>query len=274
MNQDVYSKTGSRLIPAQPLKPRKKKMASALCFNTVKGLIKTLIKEMGILKGLSLLLKVLLWDLMFNKPRWHAEKFSFTSEKEAMRYKAVFDELVIMIILYNNLNRKYGEEFADKLTAKLGVPCTLPYAVKFFPKLEKVSDIDEVRQLISDFHGEGSGYVLSEMVAEDKSEVHYCYSKCPHTAILNSYGLHAFSGYVCITDHIVFDNLMPGIVFSRSKTLGVDNDHCNHKFRIRKEDDIQDESNYEDCMKVMYDSRDVINKWGDIYRSNKGSFKF
>ncbi len=164
-----FSRSESKLIKADKLPPRRKQMPSVF-WVTLKGVTKVLFKELGVFRGLWVLLRVAFWDIVFNRPEWHAEYFEFKDAGEERHFKKVFDEIIVLLLIFNYLKEKYGEDRADEITSRMAIPTALPYLLKTFHHIENLTDIDQLRQLFADYIGEDSGFEWTEEVSEDKKK--------------------------------------------------------------------------------------------------------
>lgn len=266
------AKSGSNLQEVEMLAPQKEEVGPAVTWPSVKASTKALCRGTGILTGLGLLLRSNTLDMISNRPDWHPEHFELGDKEEEEIYKKFFEYLMPMIILYNNLKRQYGEYLADEITANMAIPTTLAvYPLDYIP--EVITDIDQIRQAAADAFGNKT-YEFKEWVSEDKTEYRMRYTKCAPVMILKAYGLNSFAGNLCLTDHVVFDCLMPEVIFSRTHAIGVGDSYCNHVFRLPlNEDDYKEEADYGDCYKVKFGGRDAVEHWKEVYK-RYGEFKF
>lgn len=273
-NDSTLSKTGKKFIVAEKLKTTKK--MPPIMPSMAMGMTRVLIKELGFFKAMFLLMGSFGWDFLFNKPKWHPEYFNFKNEDEEKIFKELFyKDCIYPLLIFQRLKRRFGEFLADEMMAKTSIPAGMSYLTKVFRPLVKVTHIDEIRQQMADYIGEGKSVEWTEEVSEDGTEVRYRFTKCIQMQIWRAYGMKSFVGYCCITDHVCFDNLMSGLVFGRKHTLGVGDDYCDHTFWIRRPEDAEkDESNYKDCNKVKFGARDAVRHWAEIFKINKGKFKF
>lgn len=274
MNQNNNLKSVTKFNPVEKLQPRTKKMPSALLV-TLRGIKEVLVNETGVFKGHWMFFKSITWDNIFNRPEWHPEFFEFKNKKEEKEFKKVFKELVPIIIIYNSLKDNYNEFFADKVMVKMAIPISVPYQVPIFEQGSTIKKIDEIRQLVSDLMAESEAFEWSEEVSEDQQEYRICYTKCPFAMILRAYGLTVLAGNLCMGDHVVFDNLVPDVIFSRRHAIGVGDSFCDHTIRMRKSVEVEenDELKYGDAYKIP-GGRELIQQWEDNYKMNGNKFKF
>jgi hypothetical protein len=274
-NSTALSKSGSKFIPAKKLSPQSDKMPSVFNWDSTKAVAKALIEELGFSKGLWIFVKSITWDGLFNKPKWHPEYFELKAPDEEKHFKKVLKQLFPVIVIFNNLKKEYGEDRAHEITAKMGISTSLPYLLTGFKPGTRIKHIDEIRQLLTDYLGDGKGFEWTEEVSEDQTEVRYRFTKCVYIMILRAYGLDAFAGHCCLADHAVFDNVMTDVIFGRKHTIGVGDTFCDHIIRLRSpEDNEKDESNYEDCHKAGYGGREAVQRWEEHYKNNDGKFIF
>lgn len=262
---DDYARSGSKLEEMEMLKPRVEQEVPSIGWPVVKALSKSLFRETGALKGLGLISRSNTWDMMANKPEWHPEYFEFEDKKEEEIFKKYFDLQTPMIILYDNLRRKYGEYLADEITANIAIPVQLAFylMVAIFP--EDKTDIDQIRQAVANAFG-SKAYKCTELVSEDKTEYRMRWTKCAPMMILRAYGMHTYTENACLVDHIVFDCLAPEVIFSRTHTIGGGDSYCDHAIRLPlREDDKKVEDDYADCMKVK-GGREAVRHWEEVYK--------
>lgn len=270
----TYSNSGSKFNKVSKLTPQRKQMPSVFNWIAIKTVAKVLFKETGFWTGMWIFLRTSFWDFIFNRPKWHPEYFELKDAKDEKHFKKIFKELLMVILIFDYLKKKYNEERANEITAQMAIPAGLPYLSGTFKSIKNLKDIDQVRQQMTDYLGDGRGFEWTEEVSEDKTEVRYCFKKCVYIMILRAYGLKSFAGYCCLADHVIFDNVMPELVFGRKHTIGVGDTYCDHMFRIRTpKDQEKDESNYEDCHKVK-GGRNAVQQWEENYKKNGGEFKF
>ncbi len=275
--KNPYSKiTGSEsvitFVTVDKLPSQRKKMPSVL-WPSIRAMQKVLIDEVGFFKGTSIFLKAITWGNLFNKPQWHPEYFEFKSREEENHFKGVFKEMTPMIIVFRTLKKNYGESFASDVTGKMGIPISVPYQLEIFKPGTRIAKIDEIRQLVSDLLGDGKGHEWTEEVSEDQQQVRYHFTKCVFIMILRAYGLTTFAANVCLADHVVMDNMVPDVIFSRKHTLGGGDRFCDHTIKIRRSEDPETEvSWYEDCYKVQ-SGRESVKKWEERFIKNGKKFK-
>jgi len=182
-----------------------KNMPTTFQLDIIKGIYHVLAEEFGKKVAFILLLKAIFWDMLFNKPKWDPEIFTFKNKAEEKHYKNKFKELSIFIILFENIERKYGQEKAQETSAKIAVPASVPYLAKTFKSIPNLTDIDQFRQLMANYLGDGMGFAWTEKVSEDKTEVQYNFTQCVYIEILRAYGLVSAAASCCYCDHIIFD---------------------------------------------------------------------
>lgn len=275
MSQSVtISKSGSKMVPAQKMTLSRAKMPSVVNLAVSQALARALWRETGFLYGTWVLLRSVTWYLAFNRPPWQPDRFDFSGPQEEEHFKKIFAQIRPLIIIFNNLERRFGEARADEITAKMAIPVALPYLLATFKPGTRIRNIDEIRQLAADYLGDGAGFEWTEAVSQDRTEVHYRFTKCVYILLLRAYGLRSFAGYSCLADHVVFDNVVPDVVFGRNHTLGVGDAFCDHRFRLRTPDDREkDEADYGDCYKVRYGGREEVQRWEERYKISGPKFR-
>lgn len=245
-------------------------MPSVINLAIVRALVRCLWRDVGFFRGSWILMRSVTWDYVFYRPVWRPEHFELSGPEEERHFRKIFSQITPLIVIFENLKRRYGEDRADEITARMAIPIALPYLLATFRPGTRIESIDDIRQLTADYMGDGTGFEWTEEVSEDRTEVRYRFTKCVYIMILKAYGLHSFAGYSCLADHVVFDNVVPDVVFGRSHTLGVGDSFCDHCFRMRTPDDRErDESNYGDCHKVKYGGRDEVRRWEKVYQGKE-----
>ena len=266
-----HAKSGSRLEEMETLEPRVEPGLPSITWPAVKALAKSLSRETGALKGLGLIWRSNSWDMIANKPEWHPEYFEFEDGEEEEVYRKYFNLLTPTIILYNNLKRQYGEYLADEIMANMAIPVTIAfYPVGLAP--DDKTDIDQWRQSVADAWG-SKAYTCTQWVSEDRTEYRIRWTKCAPIMILKAYGLHSYAGNMCMTDHVLFDCLMPEVIFSRAHAIGAGDSYCDHIIRLPlSEDDRKVEDDYAYCYKVK-GGREAVRHWEEVYK-RFGDFRF
>lgn len=251
------------------------KMKTTFQFDIIKGIYHVLAEEVDKKTAFIMILKTVFWNIIFNKPNWEPGKFTFKDKIEEKHYKSKFKELSFFIILFENLKIKYGQEKAQEVTSKIAVPASVPYLAKTFKSIPDITDIDQLRQLMSNYLGDGMGFTWTEKVSDDKIEVQYHFTQCVYIEILKTYGLMSAAASCCYCDHIIFDNAMPELYFKRDHCKGAGDDFCDHLFRIRAPDDAKDDNlRYIDTEKADFEAKSLIDKWAKNYKNNGGAFKW
>jgi len=268
------SRSGSPMVPAGKLTPGRLEMPPVINLAIARVVMRTVWREVGFLAGSWILLRSVTWDMLLHRPRLKPEQFEISGPEEERHFRKVLGEIAPLITIFDNLKRWYGEERADRITAKMAIPIALTYLVVTYRPGTRIETIDEMRQLNADYLGSGLGFEWTEHVSEDGTEVRYRFTKCVYIMLLRAYGLISFAGYSCLADHVIFDNVMPDIVFGRNHTLGVGDTYCDHCMRLRTPDDVEeDEGNYGDCHKVRYGGRDEVRRWAKVYEKSGPSFR-
>jgi hypothetical protein len=68
--------------------------------NYLRSVKQQFIQNLGVKRGASVFYKAVLWDFLFKKPQWAPEKFTLTSQRQAMFYKKKFSENMPVIVLF------------------------------------------------------------------------------------------------------------------------------------------------------------------------------
>jgi hypothetical protein len=218
----------------------------------LRSLFREIVREVGILKGSVLILRTLVWDWLFNKPRWRPEEFDIVSTEQETFYKEKFNEFLPLIIFYRSLGRMVGNERADRLLADSTLPLVLNMMNSIYSPIEKLESIDLFLQQTRNYLGseweEGKGFSGDVYIANDKSELWFHVTRCAPMQILRGYGLHFLATAYCMCDHITYHTLFPNMIFRRCHNLASGDPYCDLEFRIRKKSDpIMDEDYYADC---------------------------
>lgn len=278
-----YSFTGSRFIKAKPLETMR--TMPSMAYDTLRVMYKYLSKEIGKFSTITILLKSWLVDLLFNPPKWDPAKFTFSDKAQEALFRKKFNtDGLYLIPVHNNLKRKFGEQKANEILFRVTIITGIPFLSKVFKPIPGIKHIDEFRQQMTDYLGGVYTDTMEEYISEDGTEVRYWFNRCPHIEIWKAYGLDGLACGACMADHLVFDNIIPQIVFSRTKTIGVGDSYCDHVYRIRQSyekewlDDYIDskqEKRYLDAYKITrYKARNEIRKWRHHFIKNSGSFKY
>lgn len=224
-------------------------------------------KKFGLVKGVSLMLKSLVWDMVFNQPAWMPEKFNIRNQTQAAFYRTKFNEYKIFFVLFNNLKKVLKTEEADHFLAEQILPIILDMmAARFYP----VADIDSVEVWLKQARGylgeeieEGKGFEGDIYLATDRSEMRFHVTRCATVQLIREYGLRFSAAAFCMADHITYHTFFPNLIFKRSHSLSVGDAFCDHEFRLRtKSDAMMSEENYGDCARVE-GMRDLVSKWED-----------
>ena len=264
-----------QLYDATKLIPQTKKTPKVHQIDIIKGVYHVLSEDLGKPTAIKLILKIFLWDMMLNRPHWEPNRFTFKDESEEIDYKKKYEELIFVIILFEKLKVKYGREKAIELTAKCAVPPSVINLDASFKSIPDMADIDQFRQQMADFLGDGNGSDWTEKVSSDKTEVHYKFTQCAYVEILRAYGLSSAAASICYCDHIFFDNAMPELYFKRDHCIGIGDIFCDHVFRIRTPDDANENIlRYGDTEKADFDAKGLIEKWTKNYKANGGCFQW
>lgn len=259
---------------ADKLQSDVEKMPSVFSMDVIKGMYDVLAEEVG-KKPARRALEKMFWDTAFNRPDWHPERFDTPTDDLARHYEKVFKELIPFIAMFEELKATYGEERAQAITAKVAVPASVPYLAKVFTSIPDFTDIDQFRQLLADYLGDGEGFEWTEEVSDDHMEVKYRFTRCVYIEILRGYGMTSAAASTCYCDHIIFDNAMPEVYFRRDHCKGVGDSFCDHNVRVRTPQDTKENDlRYGDTDKAFFDARGLIEQWRDNYRNNGNRFKW
>lgn len=268
------AKSGSpmRKIPIEELQStNRQKMSPVVGVQTMVAILKVLIRETGLFRGVWIFMKSTLWDTVFHKPEWHPEYFTFKSAEEEAYFKEVFNQLSFMIIVFNELKRRYGPFLADEITAKMAIPAAIPYLRSTFTYLKDLADIEQILDQLADYLagavGPHRGFEGDVYIAEDHTEARLHITKCAYIMIMKAYGLKTFAANSCLADHVLFDNFITNVKLGRQHAIGVDDAYCDHILRLRSADDTEkDEGDYADSYKARFGGRDMVEHWKEVYR--------
>jgi len=117
-----YARSGSKLEEVEMLTPRGVERMPSMSLPVMKATTKSLFRQTGALRGMGLLLKTNTWGIIANKPKWHPEYFDIKDEEEEQVYRKYFKLLAPIIMMYDNLQRQYGEYLADEKMANVAIP--------------------------------------------------------------------------------------------------------------------------------------------------------
>ncbi|WP_425448247.1 L-2-amino-thiazoline-4-carboxylic acid hydrolase [Dethiothermospora halolimnae] len=260
---------------AKRLEPQNGEMDSVAQLDILIGMKHILGNEIGKLTAIIMLLKSFIWDPIFNRPVWKPELFDLPNDEVKEVYQKKFEDLTPFICLFTRLKKKYNKDKVQIIMAKLSVPASVPYLGKTFKAKPNITDIDEFRQDMTNYLGNGIGFEWTEKVSLDKQEVVYRFTRCAYIEILQAYGMDYAASMVCYCDHIIFDNNTPELYFSRNHCKGVGDSYCDHHYKIRKLiDDENNDKRYGDTEKAPYDAIKIIKDWEKNYKDNNGKFKW
>lgn len=282
--EESLSFTGYKFKKATPLNSLRK--MPPMSGDTIKVMMKFMGKEVGLINTLILLFKSWVIDLIFSPPRWNEKLFIFDNEKQKKLYRNKFkSDGLYLIPVFNNLKKKFGEVKANEIMARVTIIASIPFLSKVFQPIPDIKHIDEFRQQMSDYLGGIYDEYMEEWVSEDNTEVRYRFNRCPHIEIWKAYGAKSLAAAACMADHVVFDNIIPQLVFSRTCTIGVGDNYCDHIFRIRQPleefwEDIPEqcskdqEDRYKDAYKCTFKAREEIRKWRHRFLKNGNKFNY
>lgn len=277
--QEDLSFTGKPFKRVEPLKSKRK--MPAMAGDTLKVMFKYLSKEIGKFNTFILLLKSWTIDLIFDPPKWDPGKFKLDSKEREELYKKKFKiDGLYLIPVHRNLTKKYGEKKANEILFRVTIIAGIPFLANVFKPIPNIKHIDEFRQQMSDYLGGIYDDIKEEWISTDGTEVRYKFHRCPHIEIWKAYGLHGLACGACMADHVIFDNNIPQIVFSRTSTISLGDKYCDHAFRIRlpqeeewfdtlEQSTPEQEKRYGDAHKIpKYKAREEIRKWRHHFLMN------
>jgi hypothetical protein len=235
------------------------------------SLLRQFRQGLGWWKGGLLFWKTLLWDLAFKKPAWQPEMFELENCARAAFYQEKFKENLPMIVFFNALASKIGAEKADKLIADVMMPVVLAMMASRYSPAEHIDSVEvwmkQARNYLGREMEKDKGFCGDVYLAQDRSEVRLCVTRCATLQILRAYGLGFTAAAFCMGDHISYHTLFPNLIFKRSHTLAIGDAFCDHEFRLRsKNDPIDDESVYGDCRR-MEGMRELVRVWEERAKS-------
>jgi L-2-amino-thiazoline-4-carboxylic acid hydrolase len=251
-------------LKVEKLPPRRTAMTQASHWPSLKVLIGIILKEVGPLKGAGLLLRT-----------WRPGFFDFKDRADEKAFQETFEELALLIVLFNNLKKRYGEFLADEITAKIAIPFALPHIFTVLKPGTRVKNVHEIRQLLSDFLGDQNRFEWTEEISEDRSVLRFHFTKCTYITVLMAYGVKSYPAYNCLADHVALDCVLgKDAIFSRTHTIANGDGFCNHTFRMRTSPgDRKEESDYGDCRKVKFGARDCVQHWKEVLKRTDARFK-
>jgi hypothetical protein len=265
--EDFYSRSGSRMVKVKNIYSKNEKMPTLLYLNSIGTLFKQLSKHVGFFRGPYFLIKAATFGNMFHRPKWDPRLFQYKNKKEKKHFKEKFQEMVIIIILYNYLKKKYGKKKADEITVNLAFPYSLPILNNRLRSYRNIKTTDEILDLLGGFLGDGLGFEYDVYVAEDDSEGAFRFKKCVYVMILKAYGMQAFAGHCCLADHVIFDSIFKNLIFSRKHAIGVGDDYCDHTFIINTKKKFKKlDEDFNDADKAGFKGRERIHKWVKGYK--------
>ena len=218
--------------------------------------------EIGAWQAFRILLKSWSWDLLFNKPKWEPELFTIENEADGREWKKAFDrDVVPLVIMHRNLIAKYNKKKADIIMARFMMPVGLKYHFYCFKPINNLTHIDQLRQQMADYLGDGKTMRNKVWVSKDGTEVRYYYTKCMHIQMMVAYGMKVVAQGACMIDHVTFDKRIPTLKFKRTKTLSLGDCCCDHRFSIRQKGDNETPYDYyEDAHRCDFDAYKEIMK--------------
>ena len=220
-------------------------------------------REIGWWQAFKILLKSWTWDMVFNRPTWQPKHFPIENAEDEMIWQSTFKKDVVFILaVFNNLTQKFGFERGDEIMAKFMMPVTLQYHFHCFKPIADLTHIDQVRQQMADYLGEGKTMRNRIWLSDDGREARYCYTRCMHMQIMLGYGMKRSAQACCLADHVTFDKRIPAVRFKRTKTLTLGDGYCDHRFTVRRPGETHTpEDHYEDADRADYDARAEIKEF-------------
>lgn len=217
-------------------------------------------QETGWWQALKILLKSWTWDMVFNRPTWQPELFPIQNAEDEKIWQSTFKKDVVFVLtLFNNLKRTYGLERGDEIMAKFMMPVTLQYHFHCFKPITNLTHIDQIRQQMADYLGDGKTMRNRIWLSDDGQEARYYYTRCMHMQIMLGYGMKRSAQACCLADHVTFDKRIPTVRFKRTKTLTLGDGYCDHRFIVREPGETNTpEDHYEDANRADYDARTEI----------------
>ncbi|MCK8060250.1 MULTISPECIES: L-2-amino-thiazoline-4-carboxylic acid hydrolase [unclassified Fusibacter] len=231
----------------------------------LKQLKKSIQGRFGKQYGGYIFFKSIVWDMVFNRPKWRPEMFNLDNSERTKFYKAKFKEFMPFIILFNNLQNKMTAIEADRFIAAQMMPLTLDMMKSRFHPVKEIDNVEvwlkQARDYLGDEVEKNKGFEGKIYLAKDKSEMRFHVTRCSNMEILRNYGLKFSAAALCMADHITYHTVFPNLIFKRCHSISVGNEYCDHEFRIRTtEDPIMDEKNYGDCYTVE-GIRELVREW-------------
>lgn len=224
-------------------------------------------QEIGAWQALIVLLKSFTWDLIFNRPTWQPEKFPIENSEDEKIWREAFDkDIVWLFTIFRNLQRKYGLVKGDEIMARFLMPVGLYYQWFCFRPIANHTHIDQLRQQLADYLGDGKTMRNRVWVSEDGREAKYYYTRCMHIQLMIGYGMKRSAQASCMIDHVTFDKRIPTLKFKRTKTLSLGDSHCDHCFSIREDGDSDTPYEYyEDAHRSDFDAYGEIQKLEKLF---------
>lgn len=251
--------------------PRVKKTGSFIMPEVVKLFYKSLKEQLGGSKAFRLFLRASTVGHIFDKPAWHPEYFSLTNERQEELYKSIFKKTTFFIILFNILRKKHGDEKADKIIADAINPCTLAYMKKVYKPVENCTSIrpwwEQSVDYIADLPEDNRGLDGTVYMAEDMSEIKWHATRCATAEVFRAYGLKLSMSHMCMTDHIIYHTLFPGVMFKRTSCIGIGDSFCDHHAWPKSSKDIGNEETQYGDSHHFEGGREYVRYWEKYAKS-------
>ena len=131
-------------------------MPSVLTASGVQMVARHLVRELGLPSAIGVLFRSMVWDYLFHRPTWDVSRFRLDTPADEQRYREVFGQLVPVMLIMGALERRVGHARADEIMAGMAISSSLPYLMRVFRSGLTIRNIDDVRQLMADYLGDGS----------------------------------------------------------------------------------------------------------------------
>jgi hypothetical protein len=231
----------------------------------LRSLYITIYRYLGRRAGLLLFVKVFLFDLVLNKPKWDKYKFDIYSKAQEKFYRKKYNENIPVIAFYYALAKKIGNDKADRLIAETMVPVVLDMMKSKFHPVTIIGSVEVWLKQARNYLGieieKDKGFQGTIYLAQDKSELRFHVIRCAPMQILREYGLVFTASALCMCDHITYHTVFPNLIFKRMHTLAMGDRFCDHEFRVRKKNDpILNEECYSDCARDP-EIRHFVKEW-------------
>ena len=206
-----------------------------LIFNTLIGNpkgFKLIVKQLGLAKGLSIVLKMQL-NMLFNNP-FHPmnQKIPPLSWKERLSQKQILPAFA----LYDALIKKGYSKEKSVATVEAVVIGVANDFLKFTVPTIKESDL--LKTNLSERKSMFSTIVdrfpnsFGTLKVDDDESYHFTVNSCLFASYCKKLGYENLATIFCKADRAFFDNNQPLVNFYRSETLAADGSACDFKFNL------------------------------------------